>query len=346
MSWMCKQDKKIKVIFYLWIILPFLWTAPSFAGKYAADFLRIGVGARPLAMGGAYVAAANDGSAFYWNPAGLPSLHKVSLQFDHVPMFGGLAQYNAANVTIGLNPRMAIGLSWIRLGVDDIPRYAPLRGSSYDRLTRNQYRSTGEGEGYFSDMEDALMVSFCRSFLFDMFFGSVISDNRVPMEISFGFTGKYIHQQLDANRGSGQGLDAGVMLRFLSDQSTAGEPNTWLGFGVLARDLSRTEIVWNTSSNHKDQVETAVQAGVAFSKLAKIFHTRITLSLDQEFGFYKELYAGGELSFFNTLALRGGFYNKNFSAGAGLSFLGFTIDYAFIANELANTHRLSGSFHF
>lgn len=343
---MWKQDKKQKSILILGIILPFLWTAPSFAGKYAADFLRIGVGARPLAMGGAYVAAANDGSAFYWNPAGLPSQHKVSLQFDHVPVFNGLAQYNAANVTIGLNARMAISLSWIRLGVDDIPRYGPLQGSSYDRLTRNQYRSNGEAQGYFSDMEDALMVSFCRSFLFDMYLGNMISDNRVPMEISFGLNGKYIHQQLDANKGTGQGLDAGVMLRFMSTKSTNGEADTWLGFGVLARDLSRTDIVWNTSSNHKDQVGTGVQAGVTFSKLAKLFHTRVTLSMDQEFGFYKELHSGAELFFFNTLALRGGFYNKNFSAGAGLSFLGFTIDYAFVANELANTHRISGSFHF
>ena len=36
-----------------------------------ASFLNVGVGARGLAMGGAYTAMADDADAIYWNPAGL-----------------------------------------------------------------------------------------------------------------------------------------------------------------------------------------------------------------------------------------------------------------------------------
>jgi hypothetical protein len=36
-----------------------------------ASFLNVGVGARGLAMGGAYTALADDANAIYWNPAGL-----------------------------------------------------------------------------------------------------------------------------------------------------------------------------------------------------------------------------------------------------------------------------------
>ena len=39
--------------------------------KYSNEFLNIGAGARGLAMGGAQVASVNDGTAGYWNPAGL-----------------------------------------------------------------------------------------------------------------------------------------------------------------------------------------------------------------------------------------------------------------------------------
>jgi hypothetical protein len=39
--------------------------------KYSNEFLNIGAGARGLAMGGAQVASTEDGSAGYWNPAGL-----------------------------------------------------------------------------------------------------------------------------------------------------------------------------------------------------------------------------------------------------------------------------------
>src|SRR5690606_32380927 len=41
------------------------------APKYSNEFLAIGVGARSLGMGYAQVAAANDVTAGYWNPAGL-----------------------------------------------------------------------------------------------------------------------------------------------------------------------------------------------------------------------------------------------------------------------------------
>ena len=39
--------------------------------KYSNEFLNVGAGARGLAMGGAQVASVKDGTAGYWNPAGL-----------------------------------------------------------------------------------------------------------------------------------------------------------------------------------------------------------------------------------------------------------------------------------
>ncbi len=50
------------------------------ATVHAEDsFLGLAFGARPLAMGGAYTAVADDAQALLWNPAGLAALDRISL---------------------------------------------------------------------------------------------------------------------------------------------------------------------------------------------------------------------------------------------------------------------------
>jgi hypothetical protein len=53
------------------------------AGTSSGSFLKIGVGARAVGMGEAFVAVANDPSAIVWNPAGLASILRQEVQFSH-----------------------------------------------------------------------------------------------------------------------------------------------------------------------------------------------------------------------------------------------------------------------
>jgi hypothetical protein len=325
-------------IFLIYIFI----SCSAFAGKYAADFLHIGVGARSAAMGNAYSALANDAAAFYWNPAGLPDAGRLALQFDHVSMFNGLAQYNVANASLSLRHDVAIALGWIRLGVDEIPRYAPLQGTRVERLTTGRFRSTGHNIGYFSDAEDAVLVSIAKKIKFDLGLGRRSNMLVVPIEMSLGLTGKFIHHKLDDKAGTGQGLDAGLLVRTTSRKWDRGEAQSWLGIGLIARDLSRTSITWNTSTNHQDQVETVMLLGLAGSKYFDSFDSRLTLSFDQEITPYNDSHFGVEFAILHTVALRAGIWGNRFSAGTGLSFKGFRIDYAFVMHDLGNTHRVSG----
>ncbi|MDI6792425.1 MAG: PorV/PorQ family protein [bacterium] len=59
------------------------WAASDETGTTAANFLKIGVGARPAAMGEAYGAIADDAFALYWNPAGLVNLKTREFSFTH-----------------------------------------------------------------------------------------------------------------------------------------------------------------------------------------------------------------------------------------------------------------------
>ncbi len=53
-------------------------------GTSAGNFLKIGVGARAVGMGEAFVAVANDPSTIYWNPAGLASIVRKEASVSHV----------------------------------------------------------------------------------------------------------------------------------------------------------------------------------------------------------------------------------------------------------------------
>ncbi|MBI1796777.1 MAG: PorV/PorQ family protein [Candidatus Eisenbacteria bacterium] len=54
-------------------------------GTFDGQFLKIGIGARAEAMGGAFVAVADDASALFWNAAGIARIapDKSELQFNH-----------------------------------------------------------------------------------------------------------------------------------------------------------------------------------------------------------------------------------------------------------------------
>src|SRR5271157_5990169 len=56
-----------------------LFAISLYADEYAGESLAIGVGARALGMGGAFVAVADDASTSYWNPAGLVNVKGVEV---------------------------------------------------------------------------------------------------------------------------------------------------------------------------------------------------------------------------------------------------------------------------
>ncbi|HPI74539.1 MAG TPA: hypothetical protein PK843_14695 [bacterium] len=331
-------------VWQLVLLLLLIGASIGVSGEYAADFLTIGVGGRAMAMGSAFVAMADDPSMAYWNPAGMTLQQRIRLQLEHVPMFSNLAQYNSAHAVLALSPNMAFAIGWIRLGVDEIPRYGALQGSRYERLTQGRYRSTGEAEGYFGDQENAVTISFCRAVMFDLHIGDAFSPLILPVQLAFGVTGKYIHHQLDDATGAGQGLDAGVLARFVSNQVVQGEPIRWLGIGLSARNLSNTNVVWDTPSQHKDVADRALRVGAAASCHAPSLAARVTLTLDQELSESRETFAGAEVRFFERLGLRGGYAHDHMTAGAGLRLFSLSLDYAFVAGDLANTHRISAAF--
>ncbi|TPW19000.1 MAG: hypothetical protein FD126_3126, partial [Elusimicrobia bacterium] len=65
-------------------------------GNTTANFLRIGVGARPVAMGEAYAALSDDANAVFYNPAGLAVLERQEVTMMHNKFFEGVSQQYGA----------------------------------------------------------------------------------------------------------------------------------------------------------------------------------------------------------------------------------------------------------
>ena len=64
-------------------------TDVSRRGTSAGAMLEIGVGARAEALGGAFVAIADDPSALYWNPSGISRIQSLSIQVSKTDWFVG-----------------------------------------------------------------------------------------------------------------------------------------------------------------------------------------------------------------------------------------------------------------
>ncbi|MGE5599770.1 MAG: hypothetical protein ACM3XS_10355, partial [Bacteroidota bacterium] len=54
-----------------------------------ASAAELGIGARAIGMGGAYVAVADDGTAAYWNPAAITQIKIVGI----TPSFAGAGNW-------------------------------------------------------------------------------------------------------------------------------------------------------------------------------------------------------------------------------------------------------------
>ena len=84
------------------------------AGGTFAAFNDIGVGARPLGMGGAFVALADDGNAASYNAAGLGYIDAIHLSLTTAQRFRGLINYNHIG---GVLPLRSVGSFGASIGI-------------------------------------------------------------------------------------------------------------------------------------------------------------------------------------------------------------------------------------
>ncbi len=137
------------------------------AGISAFQFLKIGVGARGVAMGESFVASANDVTALYWNPAAL-------VQFTQDQAIAAHTEY-----LVDIKHEF-FGVVWHPSGQDALgASFTSLHMSDMEITTETQPFGTGR---YFTFGDIAAGLSYGR---------------KMTDQFSFGATVKYVQETLD-----------------------------------------------------------------------------------------------------------------------------------------------------
>src|SRR6476661_11296364 len=112
----------MKISFLVLSVLILTTTTSAQFRKYSNEFLNIGTGARGLAMGSAQVASVQDGTAGYWNPAGLTGVKDHgNVNIMHAEYFAGIGKYDYVSLALPTaGNKRTIGISALRFAVDDI----------------------------------------------------------------------------------------------------------------------------------------------------------------------------------------------------------------------------------
>ncbi|TKJ46851.1 hypothetical protein CEE34_06740 [Candidatus Aerophobetes bacterium Ae_b3a] len=110
-----------KILWSIMIIGTLLFTPhlswATSPGTTAANFLKIGVGARAAAMGDAFTVIVDDSTSLYWNPAGLAKIEKRQFSATYNLWFAGInLGYLSMGFPLGGTGVVAGGVDYVDMG--------------------------------------------------------------------------------------------------------------------------------------------------------------------------------------------------------------------------------------
>lgn len=327
------MTKKVTLIIFGLILLSF---SSSYATKYAGEFLSLGVGAKALGMGGAFVGVADDVTASYWNPSGLCQLDWKQISLMHAETFGSLLNHDF--IAFGLPFSARGGQTTARLG-----------GSAYGR-EKNLSSSTlafsllrlGGGGIKITGLVDSSRVILLReeshadyAFLFSY-------SHPIRSNLFWGANLKLIYRHMVDNSAFGLGADLSFMVK----------PYPFLTLGANLMDITPTLLFYDNGTT--ETITPTTKFGMAVKKEVKDFSFLFASDADVRYEGRKfatqywvgpiswDMHYGIEIVYRKNLAGRLGLDQGEFTAGAGFLIRQFGLDIAFLSHDqLDNTYRIS-----
>ena len=315
----------------------------SKVGITAAPFLEIGVGARAIGMGGAFVGIADDASSLYWNPAGIADIPMNEVLFLHTDWLLDLS-FDFVGVVIPLGRAGTIGASVTVLSMGEM-----------DVRTVQYQEGTGEK---FSASDFSAALSYARH-LTDRF--------------SIGANVKYIEQRIWNMKATSVAIDVGTLYRTPIEGLRIGTniSNFGSSMQMTGKDVYEYHDIAPDKLGNNDQILAALktdeyplplmfQAGIAYD-LVRGKMNRITIAADalSPSDNTQAINTGIEYGLNNMIFIRGGLKSvfqqdteESFTVGGGLRYAMFGsgeifVDYSYADfGVLDYVQRLSFSLRF
>ncbi len=273
-----------------------------------------GAGERALALGGTYVAIADDPLAIIWNPAGLASVERNAFYASNTNLIGMGFSERMGALALPSWKLGTFGLAFRRFGVDGIEQ----RDDRGTILNNN-----------LSDAENELVLGYGRS---------------LGTAWKFGVAVKFQQQNLAGYSDGALGLDMGLQVQPLRTLGLESDLAHNLNIGLSIRNLIEPSLRLD-QENVPDP--TGIRGGVALTiKLGSQVQLMTSADLDKTQNMDTRIHAGTELRLMDTLDMRAGSNNGMITAGAGVRYAGLTFDYTWEDNPLAAVHRFGLSMAF
>jgi hypothetical protein len=277
-------------------------------GKAGMLSLRLGVGAREAAMGGAGVASTSGAAAAYWNPAlATFQARGTSLMLQHHRWFD-LFDHNAAALTHRAGPGV-IGITFIGMYSDDIDRYGT--------------EPVGVPQGSFSPYDISFGASYSR---------------QLTSQFAVGVQAKVLYEKIDIYSDSGLAFDL-----FLAHRSAV-IPGLALGASAtnVGGQMKLNQEPFDLPQTFTLGVAYGPQSGILAEHL--VLAGDLVLPNDGN----AKAHLGAEVKLVPEFALRGGYRvnydSQGLTAGAGFAYGVVGLDYAYediTAEGLESGHKFS-----
>ena len=297
-------------LFFAWEAFALKAVAFGEANNSGFSFLKFGMGARAVGMGGAFVAQSGEVTSAWWNPAGLSGIKRMHFSFTHNQWFQDITtEYFASAINLKGQANV-LGLSMALSKIPDIE----MRGEV----------PSSEPVALFDAHDAVFGFSYSRG---------------IVEKVDLGITAKWLYERIDVHSASGLAFDLGGIWSPLDN----------LKFGLAALNLGQKmkfeaerfflPTLYKVGGMYlleKKNLHSDFMFGL---DLVKSRDEEVKIHLGTEVNLYQALKT--------RLGYQGGYDEKNLSFGLGTTFrkygVEYSLDYAYLPykSDLGNVHSVS-----